>query len=92
MRRKEVKDDPNMVIGTFFIQPQPIYVLFDSDATYSFMSVKLVETLGLLPTRRPPLLSVTLPDEKIVKCDEPMRVVPFGCMNTSFWQTYISLS
>jgi len=31
-------------------QAQPINVLFDSGATHFFISVKLVETLGLVPT------------------------------------------
>jgi len=37
---------------------------------HSFISVKLVETLGLHPTRQPSLLSVMLPDGKTVLCEE----------------------
>jgi len=40
--------------GTFFIQVQPVDILFDSVATDFFISVKLFETLGLVPSRRLP--------------------------------------
>jgi len=45
-------------------------VLFDSGATHSFISIRLVEALWLIPTRRSSLLSVTLPDGKTVSCEE----------------------
>jgi len=70
MHKGEAEDAPNMVIGTFSIQAQPIDVLFDSGAMHSFISVKLVKTLGLLLTCKSPLLFVILPDGKNVKCDE----------------------
>jgi len=47
MRKKEAEDVPNMVIGTFSLLTQTVNILFDSGATHSFISVKLVETLGL---------------------------------------------
>ena len=72
MRKEEAEDAPNMVTDTFSIQAQLIDVLFDFGTMYSFILVKLVETLGLIPTHRRPLLSVTLPHGKIIKCDEPV--------------------
>ena len=51
MRMAEAKDASNVVIVTFSIQAQPVDILFDSGATHSFISVKLVETLGLVLTR-----------------------------------------
>jgi len=44
-------------------------VLFDSGATHSFISVKLVETLGLNPMQKCSLLSVVLPGGKAVSCE-----------------------
>ena len=70
MRKKDTEDAPNIVMGTFVIQAQPVDVLFDLGAIYSFISVKLVETLGLVPTRKFSLLSVILPDRKTVKYEE----------------------
>ena len=66
MQNEETEDAPNVVTCTFSLLTQLVDVLFDSSATYSFISVKLVETLGLIPTRRTPLLSMTLPDGKTV--------------------------
>jgi len=54
MCMEEVEDAPNMVTGTFSIQTKPINVLFDSDATHSFIFVKVFEILGLVLIRRPP--------------------------------------
>jgi len=50
MRKKKEEDAQNVVTGTFSIQAQPVDVLFDSSVMHSFISVKLVETLELVPT------------------------------------------
>ena len=47
--KEEAEDAPNVVIGTFSILTQLVEALFDSGAMHSFISVKLVESLGLLP-------------------------------------------
>jgi len=70
MRTEEAEDALNVVTGTFSIQAQPVDVLFDSDATHSFISVKLVEALRFVSTRRPPQLFMIPPDRKTVKCEE----------------------
>jgi len=59
-----------VLTSAFSIQAQPIDVLFDLSASHSFISVKLVETLRLVPTCKPPQLSVILPNRKTVKCKE----------------------
>ena len=46
MYKEEAEDTLNVVTGTFSIQAQPVDVLFDSGATHSFISIKLVQTLG----------------------------------------------
>ena len=79
MREEEAEDAPNVVMGTFFLLTQLVDVLFDSGATHSFISVRLVEPLGLTPLRRSSLLYVTLPDGKTVSCEElyegcPLRI------------------
>jgi len=66
MRKEEAEDAPNIVTGTSSIQAQLIDVLFDSGFTPSFIYVKLVETLGLVLTHKSSLLSMILPDGKIV--------------------------
>jgi len=53
MCREEAKDALNLVTGTSSIKIQPVDVLFNSGGMYAFISVKLVEPLGLVPTSRP---------------------------------------
>ena len=67
MQRKEAEDAPNIVNGTFSIKTQPVDVLFDFGAMHSFISVKLVEALGQVPTSRHSLLLMALPYGKIVR-------------------------
>ena len=76
MQREEAKDAPNLVTGTFSIKIQLVDVLFDSGAMHSFILSKLVETLGLVPTSRPSVLSVALLDGKNVRCDELHKDYP----------------
>jgi len=45
MRNEEAEDAHNVVTGIFSLLTQPVDVLFDSGATHSFISVRLVETL-----------------------------------------------
>jgi len=82
MRKEEAENAPNVVTGTFSLLTQAVDVLFDSGATHSFISVKVVETLGRTPTRKSSLLSVILPYGKTVTCKElyegcPIRM--YGC-------------
>jgi len=79
MRKEELEDAPHTVTGTFSLLTQLVNVLFDSGATHSFISVKLVQTSGLTPTRKSSSLFVTLPDGKTVSCEElyegcPLRI------------------
>ena len=51
MNGQEAANASNVVTGTFSINSTPIKVLFDSGATYSFISVNAVKRLGLLNPR-----------------------------------------
>ena len=70
MRQEKAEGASNVVTGTFSIHDRPLDVLLDSGATHSFISAKLVEALGLTPISGPPLFSTTLPDGKVVGCEE----------------------
>ena len=76
MHKEEAEDSPNVVMGTFSIQAQPVDVLCDLVDTHSFISVQLVETLGLVPTHKSSLLSMILPDGKTVRCEERYENCP----------------
>ena len=58
--------------------------MFNSGATHSFISVKLVETLGLIPTHRSLWLSVTLADGMTVTCDELYEGFPIRMYECEF--------
>jgi len=70
MLKQEAKDAPNVVTGTFSLLSQSVDILFDSGFMHTFISIKLVKTLGLHPTRKSSLLSVMLPDGKTMPCEE----------------------
>ena len=76
MRKEELEDAPNAVTSIFSLLTQSIDVLFDSGYMHSFISVKLVETLGIIPIHKSSLLSVTLPDGKTVTCEELYKGFP----------------
>ena len=82
--KEEAQDTPNIVTSTFSIQAQLIDVLFDFGATHSFISMKLLDTLGLVPTHRPTLVSVTFPDRNIMKYDELYKDCPIQTYEHEF--------
>ena len=84
MWKEEAEDAPIVVTGTFFLLAQPVDVLFDSGATHSFIFIKSVETLGLIPTRKSSLLSVILLDGKTVKCEELFEDCPIQIYEHEF--------
>jgi len=76
MRKEEAEEAPNVVMCTFSILTQPVDALFYSGATHSFISVKLAESVGLIPTHKSSLLPVILPDGKTVTCEDLYEVFP----------------
>jgi len=68
VEEEEVEDTSNIVTGNFSIQTHPIEVLFDSDATHSFISVRLVDTLGLVSTSKHSPPPTTFLNVKVVSC------------------------
>jgi len=70
MRKEEAENAPNMVIGNFSIQTHPVEVLSDFGATHSFISARLVSKMQENLTSRHSMLSIALPDGKVVSCQE----------------------
>ena len=68
MRKEATENVPNMVIGKFSIQDHPRKVLFDSDATHSFISVRVVSKMQGTLIPRHFKLRIALPDGKMVNC------------------------
>lgn len=61
MIKEEVATNDTVVTGTFPINSFPIDVLFDFDASDSFIAPSIVEKLGLKPSDSSYHISITLP-------------------------------
>ena len=70
--------------GIFSFLTQTVEVLFDSGATHSFIYAKLVEILKLNPTQKSSLLSMMLPDGKIVSYEELYKGHPVKMYECEF--------
>ena len=66
IRKEEVENTPNVVTDNFSIQTHPVEVLFDSVATHSFISARLVSKMQGTLISKHSTLSMALPDEKMV--------------------------
>ena len=69
MGRKEAERSSDVVTGTFSIYSLSVNTLFDSGATYSFISTSIVTQLNL-PKHSPIDLSVCLPTGKVFPCNK----------------------
>jgi len=61
MKRDEAKDASDVIIGSCFIHSYPITVLFDSEASHSFIASGIVVKLKLAPFLGSPTMSATMP-------------------------------
>jgi len=72
------------VTGTFSLLTRLADVLFDSGTMHSFIFVKLVETLRLIPTHKSSLLYAILPDGKTMIYEEPYEGCPIRIYECEF--------
>jgi len=79
MTKEEVENVPNVVTPS---KPAPI--LFDSGATHSFTSTRLVRKMQGTLTSRHSILSIALPDGKVVNCQELFVDCPILVHNHEF--------
>ena len=75
MSREELEEMGNVVTGTFLILSQPVYVLFDSGASLSFVSAECVKKLNLLKSETCNL-PIALASGEIVACSTLYRNCP----------------
>ena len=76
MRKEEVEDTPNIVIGIFSMKTHPIEVLFDSSATHSFIFDGLIEILGLALVPKYSIICIGLSNKKAISCEELFMYYP----------------
>ena len=86
--RQEAENSSDVIAGTFSINSILVKVLFDSGATYSFISKGILEKLGL---KEPEEIEVpiVIPTGEIVKCTKIHRNVPLTIAKTIFLSSLI---
>ncbi|XP_074278678.1 uncharacterized protein LOC141602275 [Silene latifolia] len=68
MNSQEVESSNDVITGNLFLNSTPVNVLFDTGASYSFISELLSKKLKLTPHHQGLRLSIGLPTGEIVKC------------------------
>ncbi|KAL2900382.1 Dynein heavy chain 9 axonemal, partial [Bienertia sinuspersici] len=63
----EANNDANVVIDTFLVNSKPIYILFNSEASHSFIATPFVNKHEMKPYSSCQL-NVTMPKEEVVPC------------------------
>ncbi|KAL2938982.1 Transposon Ty3-I Gag-Pol polyprotein [Bienertia sinuspersici] len=69
MNRAEAENNPDVITGTFLIQSNPAYLLFDSGASHSFIASTFVNKIGLKPSNTLHT-QVTIPTGSIIPCSK----------------------
>ncbi|XP_021729121.1 uncharacterized protein LOC110696138 [Chenopodium quinoa] len=78
MSRHEADSTKDVITGTFSINSIPVKVMFDSGATFSFISEAVVSKLtNYLKTVDEVDLPVVIPMGGVVKCNKTFKDVPF---------------
>ncbi|XP_021750370.1 uncharacterized protein LOC110716043 [Chenopodium quinoa] len=75
MSKGEAERSSNVVTGTFSIHSVSVKALFDSGATYSFISTSVVRKLNLSESSHVNM-SVSLPTGKLVHCNRLFKGLP----------------
>ncbi|XP_021768554.1 uncharacterized protein LOC110732861 [Chenopodium quinoa] len=77
MSRREADSTKDVITGTFSINSIPVKVLFDSGATFSFISKAIVSKLSnCLKTVDEVDLPIVIPTGGVVKCNKTFKYVP----------------
>ncbi|XP_022041975.1 uncharacterized protein LOC110944629 [Helianthus annuus] len=81
---EEAKAHPNVVSGTFLLNSIPVYVLFDTGATMSFISNEIVQHPSFKIERMPIPLEVEIADSKNYVLHEVCRNCKFTIEDEEF--------
>ncbi|XP_035845155.1 uncharacterized protein LOC118491458 [Helianthus annuus] len=81
---EEAKSHPNVISGIFLLNSIPVYVLFDTGATMSFISNEIIQHLSFKIERMPMPLEVEIADSKIYMLHEVCRNCKFTIEDEEF--------
>ena len=76
MQKDEAEADDTVITGTFPVHSTSAYVLFDSGASHSFISLSFSKCLNIEPCLEFHAMSITLPNGRSVSCDKMFRNCP----------------
>jgi hypothetical protein len=86
----EAEEAPDVVLGTFLINSAPAKILFDSDASHSFVTETFMEKGNLKPSRMDRLMIVQIPGS-IARTKLSYRNVPVELHGVHFQADLIIL-
>ncbi|XP_021724897.1 uncharacterized protein LOC110692205 [Chenopodium quinoa] len=91
MSRHEADSMKDVITGTFSINFIPVKVLFDSSATFSFISKDIVSKLSnCLKTVDEVDLPIVIPMGRVVKCNKTFKDVPLEIKGKMFLSDLIN--
>ena len=84
IRGEEVKEDPNVVTGTFLINNRYASILFDSGADKSFVSLAFAPLLNIIPSALDTSFNIELANGHLVNTDTIIRGCTLNFLNHPF--------
>ncbi|XP_022038817.1 uncharacterized protein LOC110941486 [Helianthus annuus] len=81
---EEAKSHPNVISGIFLLNSIPVYVLFDTGATMSFISNEIIQHPSFKIERMPMPLEVEIADSKMYMLHEVCRNCKFTIEDEEF--------
>jgi hypothetical protein len=76
LNANDARVDTNVVTGTFLLNNHYAFVLFDSGADRSFVSVDFASFIGLVPSRMPESFIVELANGGVIEASIVVRMLP----------------
>ncbi|XP_022007494.1 uncharacterized protein LOC110906706 [Helianthus annuus] len=70
---KDARQDPNVVTGTFLLNDYFAYILFDTGADFSFISIEFKNILGLEPSKLDVPYSIELANGRLIETGEVVK-------------------
>ncbi|XP_061350285.1 uncharacterized protein LOC133295461, partial [Gastrolobium bilobum] len=77
MNHTEAAANPDVITGTFLLQSVPAYILFDTGASFSFISSSFVEKTRMVPSSTFST-NITLPSRAVVSCSNVYENIPIS--------------
>ena len=92
INKKEAHADGTVVTGTLFVNSKPFYVLFDSGAIHSFISVQATSQSCLDSHKLIVKYQINLPNWQIVERSTIYKDIPITLSRESFRRDLIRLN